>query len=243
MRQVAEDVFAIGTRGHNFYLIKEGDEGTLIDAGCSKEWPKLMRALRDADVRLESLRGVIATHAHADHFGLAKKAQDRGVHVLVHADEETRATGKYVGRFSAASSDLSYFSFHTLRNMLPMVFAGVMNPTFTDIVDTFEDGERLDVPGRPVAYHTPGHTEGHTMFHCADLGILFSGDGIVTMDLLGSSKHPQQIAEVFDLDHAQAMTSLDRITHLEADLILPGHGLPWHGSPADAVAEVRRGSA
>lgn len=81
------------------------------------------------------------------------------------------------------------------------------------------------------------------MFHCADMGILFSGDGIVTMDLLGSSKHPQQIAEVFDLDHAQAMTSLDRITHLEADLILPGHGLPWHGSPADAVAEVRRGSA
>jgi glyoxylase-like metal-dependent hydrolase (beta-lactamase superfamily II) len=238
MRQVADNVFAIGTRGHNFYLIREGDEGTLVDAGCSKEWPKLMRALSAAGVALESVRGVVATHAHSDHFGLAGRAQDEGIRVRVHAEEETRALGTYEGRFSATAEDMSFFNIHALRSMLPMVRAGVMNPTFVDTVDTFVDGERLDLPGQPVAVHTPGHTEGHTMFHCPDLGVLFTGDGLVTMDLTGPATGPQPIGDVFNLDNDQAIESLSRITHLEAEKILPGHGRPWSGSPAEAVTRA-----
>jgi glyoxylase-like metal-dependent hydrolase (beta-lactamase superfamily II) len=110
---------------------------------------------------------------------------------------------------------------------------------FVDRVETFEDGQRLDVPGNPVAIHTPGHTEGHAMFHCPDLGILFTGDGLVTMDLLSPKKGPQMMADVFSLKPEQALDSLDRIVGLEADLLLPGHGEPWAGTPADAVALAR----
>lgn len=35
----------------------------------------------------------------------------------------------------------------------------------------------------------------------------------------------------FDLDHELAMSSLDRIVDLEADLLLPGHGDPWAEAP------------
>ena len=73
------------------------------------------------------------------------------------------------------------------------------------------------------------------MFHCASLGILFTGDGLVTMDLLGSRRGPQRMRPVFDLDTAQAGRSLDRIREIDAGLLLPGHGRPWEGSPERAV--------
>lgn len=73
------------------------------------------------------------------------------------------------------------------------------------------------------------------MFHCADEGLLFTGDGLVTMSLLGGEKGPRMMDPVFNLDTEQAYASLDRVAGISADTILSGHGEPWHGSPADAV--------
>jgi glyoxylase-like metal-dependent hydrolase (beta-lactamase superfamily II) len=36
-------------------------------------------------------------------------------------------------------------------------------------------------------------------------------------------------------DTEQARRSLARLAALGADVLLPGHGEPWHGSPAEAV--------
>ena len=77
------------------------------------------------------------------------------------------------------------------------------------------------------------------MFHCPQLGLLFSGDGLITMDLVGSGVGPQLIESKFNLDSAQALTSLDRVVDLEANLLLPGHGQPWKGTPAEAVQIAR----
>lgn len=241
MQQVASNAWALGTRDHNFYILRDGDEATIIDAGCSREWGKLGKGLASLGLSLDSVRGLVATHSHADHFGLAKRASDEGVPVSVHADEESRALGTYSGRYAASAGELPIFNLHALRTFLPMVVAGVMKLEHLEAVGTFTDGERLDLPGHPVAVHTPGHTEGHTMFHCAELGLLFTGDGLITMDLLGPDEGPQMIEQRFNLNHAQALASLDRIVDLDANLLLPGHGRAWSGTPAEAVALARSG--
>lgn len=78
------------------------------------------------------------------------------------------------------------------------------------------------------------------MFHIRERGLLFTGDGLATMDLLGPSTGPQMLERRFHLDADQALASLSRIEALEADLLLPGHGRPWNGTPASAVALVRQ---
>ena len=239
MKQVADDVWAIGSRSHNFYILKEDDQVTIIDAGCSGEWSKFEKGLAELGLSLESISAVIATHAHADHFGLAKQASDHGLRVSVHADEETRALGTYKGRFAVDASELPKFNIHALRTFIPMLLAGVSKLDHVDAVNTFGDGEHLDLPGHPVPVHTPGHTEGHAMFHCEALGLLFTGDGLITMDLLGPDRGPQMMEDRFNLDSQQALASLDRIVGLEANLLLPGHGRPWRGSPAEAVTLAR----
>ena len=168
------------------------------------KWSKFEKGLAELGLSLESISAVIATHAHADHFGLAKQASDHGLRVSVHADEETRALGTYKGRFAVDASELPKFNIHALRTFIPMLLAGVSKLDHVDAVNTFGDGEHLDLPGHPVPIHTPGHTEGHAMFHCEALGLLFTGDGLSTMDLLGPDRGPQMMEERFHLDSTQA---------------------------------------
>lgn len=239
MRQVADSTFALGTHGHNFYILKEGEEATIIDAGCSGEWSKLTSGLESVGLSLERIAGIIVTHSHTDHFGLAKRAKSSGVEVSVHEAEESRALGTYEGRYAVSPGELPKFSIYTLRTFVPMMLAGALKLEHLDEVSTFRDGDQLDLPTNPIAIHTPGHTEGHTMFHVPERGLLFTGDGLITMDLLGPSKGPQMIREMFNHDTAQALDSLDRIVDVEAELLLPGHGKPWSGSPAEAVELIR----
>lgn len=239
MEQVASDVYRLGSRSHNFYVIRDGDAATLIDAGCSGEWASLVAGLESIGVPLAAVAGLVATHSHSDHFGLAEQAQRQGIGVSVHEAEETRALGTYSGQYAAKPADLPWYSIRAIRTLWPLIRAGILNLSHLETVGTFTDGDRLDLPGHPVAVHTPGHTEGHVMFHLAELGLLFTGDGLVTMDLLGSGPGPQLLDDRFHNDPAQAAASLDRITALEASLLLPGHGEPWSGSPAEAVAALR----
>ncbi len=239
MEQVAKDTYSLGTKGHNFFILRDGGDVTVIDAGCSREWSKLINGLESIGLSLEAVAGIVVTHSHADHFGLAKKATRNGLAVSVHESEEDRALGTYTGRYAVTPKELPIFNLHALRAFLPMILAGVLKLDHLDTVGTFQDGDRLDLPGRPIAVHTPGHTEGHTMFHCPERGLLFTGDGLITMDLIGPSTGPQMIEPRFNLDHQQALASLDRIIGLEANLLLPGHGNAWAGSPTDAVALAR----
>lgn len=235
MEQVADSVYALGTKGHNFYLLVEDGEVTMIDAGCSGEWGALTEALDTLDLSLDAIAGVVVTHSHTDHFGLAHRAQDAGIDVRVHRDEELRALGSYSGQYQVRTTQIPLYNIWALRTFLPMMLAGAGRARKLKSVGTFSHRERLDLPGNPVAIHTPGHTEGHAMFHVAELGILFTGDGLVTMDMLGPARGPQMIERRFNNDHVAAWRSLERIVGLDAELLLPGHGPPWEASPTEAV--------
>ena len=239
MEQVADRIHALGSRGHRFYAVVDGDEVTVIDAGCSGEWRKLAAGMASLGLSIEAISGVLITHTHPDHFGLAARARDHGISVAVHDDERDRAAGTYRGRYSVTPRELPFFRLSTMRTFLPMARAGALTLRHTDDVDTFYDGHRFDLPGRPIGLHVPGHTEGHAMYGCDDLGVLFTGDGLVTMDLIGPARGPQVLGPLFNHDQAQTIASLDRIVEVDADLILPGHGSPWRGSPAEAVSMAR----
>jgi glyoxylase-like metal-dependent hydrolase (beta-lactamase superfamily II) len=238
MEQVASNIYRLGSRSHNFYLMVDGGEATVIDAGCSREWAQLVDGLDALDLDFDCVAAVIATHAHADHIGLGARAQQEGVDVRVHHEDETRALGTYTGRFSAGATDLPMYKLSTWRHFLPMLLAGVTSLDHLDEVSTFSDGEILDLPGTPTVIHTPGHTEGHAMFHCPDEGVLFTGDGLITMNLLGKGSGPQMIDPIFNLDTEQAYESLGRLDDIDAELLLPGHGIPWQESPGKAARQV-----
>lgn len=97
MREIADRVYVLGTRAHNFYLVRSGDELTMVDAGCSKEWKYVADGVEKIGLNIDAIKSVIVTHAHSDHFGLATRAETESIDIHVHHDEETRALGRYRG--------------------------------------------------------------------------------------------------------------------------------------------------
>jgi hypothetical protein len=69
--------------------------------------------------------------------------------------------------------------------------------------------------------------------------VLFAGDTMCSLNPLTGARGPQLMPQSFNVSNAQARESLARIEGLEADLVLYGHGEPWHGGVAAAVAEGR----
>jgi glyoxylase-like metal-dependent hydrolase (beta-lactamase superfamily II) len=105
----------------------------------------------------------------------------------------------------------------------------------------FDDDTILDVPGRPRVVAVPGHTPGSVAFHLPAEGVVLTGDALVTHDgLIGrTGAGPQIIGPVFTHDTAQARASLEALTSVDAGLVLPGHGEPFRGPVADAVAQAQ----
>jgi glyoxylase-like metal-dependent hydrolase (beta-lactamase superfamily II) len=63
------------------------------------------------------------------------------------------------------------------------------------------------------------------------------GDALVTDAVINERRGPQIAA--FAADPDQALASLANIESLEVHWLLPGHGPPWTGGVARAVAEAR----
>jgi glyoxylase-like metal-dependent hydrolase (beta-lactamase superfamily II) len=101
------------------------------------------------------------------------------------------------------------------------------------------DGSTLDVPGQPRVVHLPGHTLGSVGYVLEEREAFFSGDALVTLNLLTGRVGPQLLPRGFTEDSRQALASLERVAPLPATTLLPGHGAPWQGSMAEAAARAR----
>jgi len=86
----------------------------------------------------------------------------------------------------------------------------------------------------------PGHTQGTVAYHFPALGVLFTGDALVTREDLTGHTGPSLVSRGFTHDSAAALASLDRLAQLPMALLLPGHGEAFAGGPRAAAAQARQ---
>ena len=93
------------------------------------------------------------------------------------------------------------------------------------------------MPGALRVIHTPGHTPGSVTFPAPGHDALFVGDALATDAVISPRRGPQVAG--FPADRDVALASLAQIEDIEAQWLLPGHGSPWTGGVAAAVAAAR----
>jgi len=229
-----------GTELVNWYLLEEGGKVTIVDAGLPTYRRQLERALHEIGRALEDVEAIVLTHAHIDHVGFSQLLQDeRGTPVYAHVDELAQAqTGKPPKTEGSWVSAVTRH--HTARKVIFHIARnGGARPPRVATVTAFGDGEALDVPGHPRAVATPGHSPGTYSAQCPGEGAVFAGDALCGWNTVTGEPGPILPPPEFSNSMARARESLARIETLDAHTLYYGHGDPWSGGAAAAVAEAR----
>jgi glyoxylase-like metal-dependent hydrolase (beta-lactamase superfamily II) len=232
--RIAEGLHRVGDGTVNAYLLVEGTEVTIVDAGMPGFWSKLTAELASIGRSLDDVRALVLTHGHSDHIGFAERARKRGVPVSVHELDAALARGEVPNPAKGGGPirplPLLRFLWLGLRN-------GGLATVKLGAVSTFGDGATLDVPGSPRIILTPGHTPGSAVLHVPAYDALLVGDALATYAVTNGSVGP--MIAPFSADPSQVIASLDRLDGIDAHWLLPGHGDPWTGGVGEAVRRVR----
>jgi glyoxylase-like metal-dependent hydrolase (beta-lactamase superfamily II) len=164
----------------------------------------------------QSVSTIVLTHYHMDHIGSLK--------------ELTTITGAKV---AVSKIDAAYVSgkqpYPKPKNLLMRAVPLFMKAEPVDVDITLEDGARI---GNLLVIETPGHTEGSIMLYDEQRKVLFSGDTL-RFDGKKITGGPKQ----FTWDELKEKESIEKISKLDFDLLLPGHGIFLKGDASRLVEE------
>jgi len=219
----APQAFLSGPCAPNVYLVVDGGQAALIDAGYPDEG--------SIKPRLEYLRGmanpsagsgqalrlahIIVTHHHIDHCGGAHALrQATGARICLHPTE-ARLLSEWR---AAAPQDVDIPAEpQTLAERLGAWRRATAQTTADCLV---QGGDTLQVGGITIeVIDTPGHTLGSISLYLRDEGVLFTGDTVLGLGTLAIMPPPHG-------DMALYMQSLERLKSYRATLLCPGHGPP-----------------
>ncbi|MEX2238985.1 MAG: MBL fold metallo-hydrolase [Dehalococcoidia bacterium] len=239
--QLADGVYSIGRDRIEVYAIEEGGRLTLVDSGLKSDWDHINAEVAALGKTLHDIEAVLLTHAHADHMGCAERLRsEAGAHVQVHSDDLDLATGKAKPPRDPKGKSMLSYGLPLFITLFQFVRKGAASapPPLVDPA-TFNDGEVLDLPGRPKVVHVPGHTHGSAAFHLPERRVLFTGDALVSYNFYTRKAGAQISPSPFNADSQQALSSLKNLEGLDASIVLPGHGAPMPDL-GEAIAAARR---
>ena len=201
------------------WLIREGDEWTVVDAGLPNTAHLIIPAVEKTAGGPPSR--IILTHGHGDHVGALKElVQHWNVPVWAHEAEFPYITGP------ARYRDIrpAVWQYRLLSTMMNA------RPTGIRIDRMLQDGEQI---GALQVIHAPGHAPGLiTLLHAQDRAII-TGDAVT--NLRGKLRQP---VAIFTYDPAEARRSMRKLATHDFDHMLISHGGPIFGTARKQLQEA-----
>jgi glyoxylase-like metal-dependent hydrolase (beta-lactamase superfamily II) len=230
--------------GYVFVYVFETDRGPyIVDAGWNTDesFAVLSAGLEQAGTSIHDVQGVLVTHIHPDHYGLAGRVREAsGAWVSLHPadaaliqDRYTDPTallermGTMLRRIGAPADEID-----SLQNasMPVRMLVDAVRPD-----RLMEDGEHPEVPGWDLsAIWTPGHSPGHLCFWEAGNRLMLSGDHVLPRITPNIPFHPQAGADPL----GDFLRSLEKLEPYDADEVLPAHEHRFVGLDA-RLAQLR----
>ncbi|NPV93508.1 MAG: MBL fold metallo-hydrolase [Firmicutes bacterium] len=209
-------------RALNSYLVKGREKSLLVDTGFN--WPVCREALSASIEKLgvpwERLDYFI-THMHGDHCGLVSALAARDS--VVYCSRTDADLIRNVMTPGHMSELVRYLGRHGFPKETPW---GKSDDFVKEYISGselrfryVEEGEVLEVGDyRFTCVMTPGHTPGHVCLYEPSRRFLLSGDHVLD-DITSNITVWMDVEDSLGL----YLESLDKISGMEIDLVLPGH--------------------
>ena len=221
----------------NVYLIKlENSESILVDAGpnAPQALDTLEATIKKAEVSWNSIKHILVTHGHYDHYSFAAQIVERsGAQVWVHPADKHKLTNASDNPFFVNQE--AVFPFLEKLGVQKAKIASLIEEVITSergykplpesCISSLSQGTDLRFPGLTIkVIHTPGHSPGSCCFQLVENGAVFTGDTLLTHIT------PNPIFDIYgeerDLSLVRLQESMTKIRRLRASRAYPGHGKP-----------------
>jgi glyoxylase-like metal-dependent hydrolase (beta-lactamase superfamily II) len=190
----------------NSFVVEFKDYCILIDAGMDKKAKEILEAIEKTG---KGPKAILITHGHLDHINGLAKLKEKYPNIVVASSEKDRNAieGKML-----FPKGFKGFLFKFLSVF--MRYKSVKVEKILKEKGTFE---------KIKAIETSGHTKGSLSFmlKVGNKNVLFAGD-LVTNKENELSLPPEE----FNFDKDEIFASLKKISEIEFDYFLPGHGEP-----------------
>ena len=212
-QEMLPNFYYFGERGMldcNMYLLRDGINLCLIDAGNGLSLPDLIAAMDELGLNIQNVSHIILTHDHLDHvMGLYPLLETltNPPKILAHpycADmlEEGNEQRIVPGMFGISAK-----TFKLTVTPLPNITRLTEAKEFTFGEFTFQ------------ILHSPGHSQGSICLYDGSHKILLSGDVVFPQGSFGRYDFPG--CSLKDL-----IRSIQRLTELDVNLLCAGHMAP-----------------
>jgi len=213
----------------NVYIIAENPV-TMIDSGIKTEesFETLIKGLKEIGLSIESIKRILITHGHIDHFGQAKR-------ISVISSASIYIHPKEYGRIRSFIHQFGFLKTILIRNGIPIDLAESIIHYFESaqkwcdsLEDAFflNDGDYIYFPSMSLkTIYCPGHSPGLICFYNHEKKVLFTGDHLLKEITPNPTLNPEgKIPPFHYLSLKQYLTSLEKIEKLDINIALPGHG-------------------
>ncbi len=200
-------------------LLQINGKNYLVDCGYEETTEELETALKDLNIGLKDLTGVIITHDDHDHLGGLNFLKQKNSKLKVFCGELEKDSVS--GRIKSERLVQAEFLFDSLPDE--------NKPWASDFIWQLKRVKRFDVDGvfkdndvlenEIIVIHTQGHTKGHISLFCPEERIFIAGDAVVIENGEFDIANPG-----FTLDMDQAIKSVEKIINLAPRKIICYHG-------------------
>ncbi|MCK0508013.1 MBL fold metallo-hydrolase [Aromatoleum anaerobium] len=229
----------------NVYLLRDGDGWIIVDTGLNTgTTKKLWETIAARQLDGLPVKGLICTHFHYDHAGLASWLTERfDVPLFMTHGEFFTMRGLNEQVPDPLPAPLSQFYLRAgmpverIEKMFGAVRRDPFMPPQPHAFRRIREGEEMRIGGRSWRIVIgEGHSPEHACLYCEDERILIAGDQLlprITSNVLVSGVEPEANPLQLWLD---SLTRLDRLA--PETLVLPSHQLVFRGLHA-RVRELR----
>ncbi len=208
-----------GLRGSNAYLVSDQEGLILIDTGMPGNAQKIIDYVNSINRKPSEITRIVLTHCHMDHVGNVQELKGlTNAKVAIHREDAPFLTGEKSLPSPKGAVGVAFKAFS------PFVKTKPVQP---DIL--LEEGDRV---GGMTVVHTPGHTPGSIALYDPEKKLIFIGDTMRYQN--GKLTGPP---EQFTPDMSEALRSIKKISLMEFDVMLSGHGDPLLPNASQMVKE------
>ncbi|WP_436924836.1 MBL fold metallo-hydrolase [Halosimplex amylolyticum] len=217
--QLRDGIWWIGLRGVNAYLVDDGGDLTLVDAGMPWQGGDVVDAIVEAGFVLGDLDRVLITHYDVDHVGGLSRLDGLDITIYAGRRDAPLVTGRGAPPFSIP------------KGAFQRLLGPLYSPPNNEVVP-LADGDEI---GSFTVYETPGHTRGHVAYVSEALGVALLGDLVRESD-----GHLESMPWIVTDDTEQVRESVRRLAvdAPEFDVAAVGHGVPFEQGGRERFDEL-----